>query len=63
MSSLPPPGQYRLPLARSAPSVRALMKSGISCGSAEPSTSNMTTASPVTSAKPHAMALPLPLRV
>src|SRR5215207_4009144 len=63
MSSLPPPGAKREPLAKSAPATRALTKAGISVGSAEPSASNMTMTSPVAAAKPQAMALPLPLRV
>ena len=63
MSSLPPPGVKREPLAKSAPAIRAVTKAGISVGSAEPSASNMTMTSPVAAAKPQAMALPLPLRV
>jgi hypothetical protein len=63
MSSLPPPGAKREPLAKSAPATRAATKAGISAGSAEPSASNMTMTSPVAAAKPQATALPLPLRV
>ena len=63
MSSLPPPGANRLPLAKSAPATSASTNAGISAGSAEPSASNITMTSPVAAAKPHAIALPLPLRV
>ncbi len=63
MSSLPPPGAKREPLAKSAPATSAETKAGISAGSAEPSASNMTMTSPVAAANPQAMALPLPLRV
>ena len=60
MSSLPPPGTNREPLAKSAPVTRADTNSGISAGSADPSASNITMTSPVVAANPHAIALPLP---
>jgi hypothetical protein len=63
MSSLPPPRTNRLPFAKSAPATSARTNAGISPGSAEPSASNMTMASPVAAANPQAIALPLPLRV
>jgi len=53
----------RLPLAKSAPSTRAETNAGISPGSAGPSASNITIASPLAAWKPHASALPFPRRV
>ena len=63
MSSLPPPWENLLPLAKSAPLTRVSTNRGISAGSVEPSASIITMMSHVAAAKPHASALPLPARV
>ena len=58
MSELPPPIVNLVPLAKSAPLIKARTNCGISAGSAEPSASTIATISPVAASNPQARALP-----
>jgi len=60
MSELPPPSRKREPFAKSAPAINVSTKAGISAGSADPSASSMTRASPVRPRSRSATRLPCP---